>query len=235
MATLTGSESTVKDLQKELKSQIAENAETNTSSQSKIEQLNIELKSVQKQKKKAQNAKDKKNLGKQIVQKQEEIKTERLRLKLQKQTQKQYYGELKSEIIEFSVIPSDEHISKKLQIEEGSFVYHIIRKRVFDDKPYCLEITYMPISIIPNLKLEHLKGSIYQYIEKELKLKIQSTHKTIRAHLSSPLEQENLGLKEYEPYIEVEQTAYLSSGIIFEYSFTRYHYNNFEHQTVTVQ
>lgn len=144
-------------------------------------------------------------------------------------------GELKSEIIEFSVIPSDEHISKKLQIEEGSFVYHIIRKRVFDDKPYCLEITYMPISIIPNLKLEHLKGSIYQYIEKELKLKIQSTHKTIRAHLSSPLEQENLGLKEYEPYIEVEQTAYLSSGIIFEYSFTRYHYNNFELQTVTVQ
>ena len=72
-------------------------------------------------------------------------------------------------------------------------------------------------------------------IEKELKLKIQSTHKTIRAHLSSPLEQENLGLKEYEPYIEVEQTAYLSSGIIFEYSFTRYHYNNFELQTVTVQ
>ena len=143
--------------------------------------------------------------------------------------------DLKSEIIEFSVIPSDEHISKKLQIEEGSFVYHIIRKRVVDDLPYCLEITYMPISIIPNLKLEHLKGSIYQYIEKELKLKIQSSHKTIRAHLSSPLEQEQLGLKEYEPYIEVEQTAYLSSGIIFEYSFTRYHYNKFELQTVTVQ
>lgn len=142
---------------------------------------------------------------------------------------------LKSEIIEFSVIPSDEHISKRLQIEEGSFVYHIIRKRIVDDKPYCLEITYMPISIIPNLKLEHLKGSIYQYIERELKLKIQSSHKTIRAHLSSPLEQEQLGLKEYEPYIEVEQTAYLSSGIIFEYSFTRYHYNKFELQTVTVQ
>ena len=98
LATLTGSESTVKDLQKELKSQIAENAETNTSSQSKIEQLNIELKAVQKQKKQAKNTKDKKNLGKQIVQKQEEIKTERLRLKLQKQTQKQYIGELKSDI-----------------------------------------------------------------------------------------------------------------------------------------
>lgn len=74
------------------------NAETNASSQSKIEQLNIELKAVQKQKKQAKNTKEKNNLGKQIVQKQEEIKTERLRLKLQKQTQKQYISELKSDI-----------------------------------------------------------------------------------------------------------------------------------------
>lgn len=144
-------------------------------------------------------------------------------------------AKLTSEIIEFEVVPSDEHISKKLQIEEGSFVYHIIRRRIVNDEPYCIEIMYMPISIIPNLKVEHLQNSIYKYIEKELKLKIQSTHKTIRGHLSSQLEQQYLGLKEYEPYFEVEQTAYLSSGIIFEYSFSRFHYNKFELQTVTVQ
>lgn len=144
-------------------------------------------------------------------------------------------AEVTSDVIVFEVIPSDETISKKLQIEEGSFVYHIIRKRNLDHKPYSLEILYMPISVIPNLKLEHLKSSIYQYIEKELKLKIQSAHKTIRGHLSSQLEQDYLGLKEYEPYFEVEQTAYLSSGVIFEYSFARFHYNDFELQTVTVQ
>ena len=93
----------------------------------------------------------------------------------------------------------------------------------------------MPISIIPHLKLEHVKGSIYSYIEKELKLKIQSTHKTIRGHLSTQLEQQYLGLKDYEPYFEVEEVAYLSSGVIFEYSFARFHYNKFELQTVTVQ
>lgn len=144
-------------------------------------------------------------------------------------------AKLTSEIIEFEVVPSDEHISKKLQIEEGSFVYHIIRRRIVNDEPYCIEIIYMPISIIPNLKLEHLKNSIYKYIEKELKLKIQSTHKTIRGHLSTQLEQQYLDLKEYEPYFEIEQTAYLSSGVIFEYSFLRFHYNKFELQTVTVQ
>ena len=143
--------------------------------------------------------------------------------------------DLKSEIIEFSVIPSDEHISKKLQIEEGSFVYHIIRKRVFDDKPYCLEITYMPISIIPNLKLEHLKGSVYEYIEKVLKLKIQSCHLTINAALSTPLEQQYLELNEYEPYIQEEQISYLSNGAIFEYTLARHHYADFEFQTIVVQ
>lgn len=141
---------------------------------------------------------------------------------------------IETEVVVFEVIPSDEHISKKLQIEEGSFVYHIIRLRKLDNRPYALEIIYMPISVIPNLKLEHLKSSIYQYIEKDLKLKIQSAHKKVRGHLSSPLEQQYLGLKETEPYFEVEQVAYLSTGVIFEYSFSRFHYNDFELQTVTV-
>lgn len=142
--------------------------------------------------------------------------------------------EIESEIIVFEIIPSDEMICKKLQIEEGSFVYHIIRCRKLDKKPYSIEIIYMPISIIPNLKMEHLKGSIYQYIEENLKLKIQSAHKTVSGHLSSQLEQDFLGLKSTEPYFQIEQIAYLSSGVIFEYSFSRYHYKDFELKTVTV-
>lgn len=98
LATLSGSESTVKELKKELSNQIDENAESNASSQSKIKQLEIELKKVQKQKKKAKTSKEKSNLGKQILLKQEAIKTEKLRLKMQKQTQSLYIKELKSDI-----------------------------------------------------------------------------------------------------------------------------------------
>lgn len=39
--------------------------------------------------------------------------------------------EVTSEVLEFEVIPADEHLSKKLQIEVGDFVYHIIRLRFF--------------------------------------------------------------------------------------------------------
>jgi len=140
-----------------------------------------------------------------------------------------------SEVLEFEVVPADEYLSKKLQIEIGDFVYHIIRLRFLDQKPHLIDISYMPISIIPNLKLEHLKGSIYSYIEKVLKLKIQSCHLTINAALSTPLEQEYLGLKETEPYIQEEQISYLSNGAIFEYTLARHHYADFEFQTIVVQ
>lgn len=143
--------------------------------------------------------------------------------------------EVTSEVVEFEVVPADELLSKKLQIEIGDFVYHIIRLRFLDEKPYLIDISYMPISLIPNLKLEHLKGSVYEYIEKTLKLKIQSCHLTINAALSTPLEQQFLGLKEYEPYIQEEQTSYLSNGAIFEYTLARHHYAEFEFQTIVVQ
>lgn len=143
--------------------------------------------------------------------------------------------EVTSDVVEFEVVPADKFLSKKLQIEEGDFVYHIIRSRMLDKKPYLLDISYMPISIIPNLKLEHLKGSIYEYIEKVLKLKIQSCHVSITSALSTQLEQQYLGLKKAEPYIQEEQVLYLSNGSIFEYTLSRYHYNDFEFQTIIVE
>lgn len=144
-------------------------------------------------------------------------------------------GEVTSDIVEFSVIPADEHLAKKLQIEIGNFIYHIIRIRYLDKKPLLIDISYIPISLIPNLKVDHLKGSLYEYIEKELKLKIQSCHLTIRADLSTPLEQQYLGLKETEPYIQEERISYLSNGSIFEYTLARHHYKDFEFQTILVQ
>ena len=140
-----------------------------------------------------------------------------------------------SQILEFVVVPADELLAKKLQIDVGDFVYHIIRLRFLDNVPHLIDISYFPLSIIPNLKLENLQGSIYEYIEKSLKLHIQSTHISITSALSTPLEQEFLGLKDTEPFIQEEQTSYLSNGQIFEYTLSRHHYASFDFQTIIVQ
>lgn len=150
---------------------------------------------------------------------------------------KRYEGicEVTSDIITFEVIPCNSEIATKLQIDEGSFVYHIIRRRNLETLKHSLEIIYIPISVVKDLRKEHLINSLYYYIENELQLKIQSTHKTITGSISTELEQEYLDMNENEAFIQIEKTGYLSTGVIFEYALIRQHYNNFEFQTVTVQ
>lgn len=98
LATLSESESDVKSLKEDLSSQLDENAELNETAKQKITQMGIELKKIKKQRGKAKTAEEKSNLKKQQIAKEEEIKTEKLRLRLQKQTQNQHIRELKSDI-----------------------------------------------------------------------------------------------------------------------------------------
>ena len=125
--------------------------------------------------------------------------------------------------------------AEKLQIDEGDFVYHIIRNRSVDGKPYCVEITYIPLYRLVNLKADVLKDSLYKFVINQLHLTVQSCHLKITSALSTILEQSFLGLAEGEPYIQEEQTTYLSNGSVFELTFNRRHYANYEFQTVIVE
>ena len=135
-----------------------------------------------------------------------------------------------SKVLEFAVINADEKISSMLKIEVGDFVYLINRVRYVDKEPLVMEKTYMPLSVIPGVKMKDVEGSIYNYIREELGFKIQSAHSTIRADKSS----EYLKLKSDEPIIEVERVAYLDNGKAFEYSFARHRYDKYEFKTITV-
>lgn len=140
-----------------------------------------------------------------------------------------------SNVIQFEVIPCDEIIANKLQIDEGSFVYHIIRQRLVDNAPHSIEVIYIPISVVKDLRPEHLNASLYKYIEKDLQLKIQSVHKTITGHLSTQLECDYLNLSNTDAYFQIEEIGFLSTGVIFQYAQNKYRYNEFEFQTVIVQ
>lgn len=139
-----------------------------------------------------------------------------------------------SKILKFTVINADDKIANMLKIEDDSFVYLINRVRYIDDEPIVIEETYMPINIIPGVKIDDVEGSIYEYIKDKLGLKIQSAHSTIRADKSSENDREYLNLKSDEPVIEVERVAYLENGKAFEYSFARHRYDKYEFKTISV-
>ncbi|WP_239257173.1 GntR family transcriptional regulator [Listeria ilorinensis] len=141
---------------------------------------------------------------------------------------------VKSRVISFQVVFPDEAIAERLNIEKETPVYDILRVRMVGKEPYVLEHTYMPVNVIPGVTQHVLEGSVYQYIQDELGLKIASSYKQIRADKPSKLDREYLDCSETDPVMEVEQTVYLNNGVAFEYSLSRHRYDKFVFTTVNI-
>lgn len=156
-------------------------------------------------------------------------------------TSKQFCGfsesnkdkKVESKIIKFEVIHPTEEIAIKLKMTCDDFVYYIIRVRYADGEPRVIEYTYMPIGVIPGIKNDVLYNSIYGYIENELKLKIKSAHRTIRAILPSELEMENLSIDMSTPILEVEQIGFLDNGQPFEYAIAHHRGDKSEFRSIS--
>ncbi len=135
--------------------------------------------------------------------------------------------EVTSVVNEFSIMHPNETVAQALGLDADAFVYYICRTRMVAGKPQNVEYTYMPLTLIPGLLEKHLHESIYHYIERDLGLKIDSAHRTLKAVVPTPQEREWLGLGPEEPLFEVRQTGYLDDGTPFEYSVT-HHTSNYE-------
>jgi len=142
---------------------------------------------------------------------------------------------LRTEIIKFDVVHPDNEIAAKLQIATDDFVYDIIRVRFANEMPIVIEYTKMPISLIPGIKKDVLLKSIYFYIQHQLKLKIQSAHRSIRAISPNPLEIEHLKVNESFPLLEVEQIAFLDDGRAFEYSISHHRSDQIVFKSVSIR
>ena len=140
-----------------------------------------------------------------------------------------------SKIVKFEVIHPTEEIATKLKITCDDFVYYTVRTRYADDEPYVIDYTYMPIGLIPGIKNDILLNSIYGYIEKDLKLKIKSAHRIIRAILPNELEQEWLKIESNFPILEVEQVGFLDNGQPFEYSKAHHRSDKIDFRTVSIK
>lgn len=140
---------------------------------------------------------------------------------------------VESKILKFEVIHPSEEIATKLKMTCDDFVYYIVRVRYADDEALVIEYTYMPIGVIPGIKNDVLQKSIYGYIENDLKLKIKSAHKTIRAILPDKLEMENLAIDAGVPVLEVEQIGFLDNGQPFEYSISHHRGDKIEFKSIS--
>lgn len=137
-----------------------------------------------------------------------------------------------SKILNFSIVQVPEHAAKKLNITSDNFVYDIRRVRYVNDKPVVIEEMYMPIDLISGIKEKNIKESIYEYLENELHLKIQSAHRTVSVRKATEFEAEKLGLESGDPVAVAEQVGYLDTGNTFEFSISIHRYDEFSVEIV---
>ena len=140
--------------------------------------------------------------------------------------------EVSSIILDFQVVAASKDVSQQLAISEDSFVYSIYRVRLLDGKPAVIENTFMPVEAIPGLNRQHLEGSIYEFIEDGLGLKIQSAHRIITVRKVTDFEAEQLILEKGDPVAVAEQIGYLDTGIPFEFSVSVHRYDEFAVKTI---
>lgn len=141
---------------------------------------------------------------------------------------------VKSKVLTFEAIAAPEAARGQLRLEVGSFVYHIVRVRYLDGKPLILEKSYMPVTLLPNLRQQHAEHSIFSFVRDELHLRIQSAHRIVRVRGADALEAAELHLASGAPVAVVQETYFLASGVPFNYSIATHEPEHFALETVLV-
>ncbi len=82
-------------------------------------------------------------------------------------------------VVDLELITVNSNLSQLTGFEPFSKVWKIVRTRSIDGTVSVVNTDYLSSDIVPKMDKEIAKGSIYQYLEKELKLDISYAQKEI--------------------------------------------------------
>ncbi|SDP77993.1 GntR family transcriptional regulator [Halobacillus aidingensis] len=123
-----------------------------------------------------------------------------------------------NKVLHFELKEAEDHVKRMLQLADGEKVFYVRRQRLVDDIPYVVEDTYLPVSMFPNLSYGIMTGSKYDYIEKEVGMKIKDSFQEVIPVLPSTDIAEALTVEESMPILKIQSYSVFVDGTIFEYS-----------------
>lgn len=143
------------------------------------------------------------------------------------------YGDnvVDTKVILFEVINPAKEVAKALHILQTQFVYHYKRIRILNGNNEVIEESYVPIDVISGLNETVVTKSFFEHVEKTLKLKIKSAHKTINVEKATIDIADILNIEIGDPVPVTYEVIFLSTGKPFVYSIIKYNYQNFNFVT----
>lgn len=131
---------------------------------------------------------------------------------------------LESKVLKFSLIEADEELASKMKCEVNTKVYYVKRIRYLNGEPMDIEESYYNKDVVPYLSEEICSKSIYSYIIDDLKLKVGFADRVISCDKLSEEDAKLLNLEKDDPALILNNTVFLTSGVVFDVSIEKYNY-----------
>ncbi|AZO93635.1 UTRA domain-containing protein [Iocasia frigidifontis] len=141
---------------------------------------------------------------------------------------KRFGFDIKTSVIDKKIIKSEENLSSKLELVEGSDVLFLKRVRYVKGEPVMLEETYLPLYLFENIEIEDLNRSLYNVLNHKYNIKPARSKGVYNIRISGEKESEILNLKLNTPLLVKKATSYTSEEIPFEYNIAKYRTDKFE-------
>ena len=134
---------------------------------------------------------------------------------------------LKTDLISLYIVQGIKDLMEKFQVSETADFYKVVRTTSLEGEIINYSTSFFDRRIVPFLNENIAKKSIYEYLEKELKLKISYSRREIKFRKITPEEQKYFKLKDINMVVVLETHAYLSNGTLFQYETIIHHPEKF--------
>jgi GntR family transcriptional regulator, trehalose operon transcriptional repressor len=130
-------------------------------------------------------------------------------------------------VYDFGLIKPDSFIQNQLHISPKDYVWKIIRAREIEQEKIILDKDYINKKIVPTLTKDICENSIYEYLEKELGLKISFAKKEIAVEELTNEDREYLDVEGFVNIVVVRSYVYLEDTSLLQYTESRHRPDKF--------
>lgn len=125
---------------------------------------------------------------------------------------------LRPQVVVLSVqTTSAEQLTGFLGVAKEAHVFRVERLFESDGEPLTYQISYIPVSVCPNLDQKDLSLSLFRYVEEAYQQPIVRAVQRVRVREATRREAQLLGLAPYAYVLQVDRTSYATDGVAVEY------------------
>lgn len=110
-------------------------------------------------------------------------------------------------------------ITKPLNLSSNAQVYVLKRIRYIKEEPFSIHISYIPVSLCPNLESKNLEGvQLCNILRNEYQFKIGRTIETLESTIATLEEAKMLSVKKLFPLLLLDSIVYAEDELPIEFS-----------------